>query len=59
MPYILDTDGDYTKKCETDGCPNTILIGVSRTLCIRCLEKEGNNLEEMKVIPYFEQRRMM
>ena len=58
MTYILDTDGDYTKQCETDGCPNVILIGVSRCFCIRCLEAEGVELE-MKIIPYFEQRFML
>ena len=39
MAYILDLDGDYIKQYETDGCPNVILIGVSRTHCIRCLKK--------------------
>lgn len=58
MTYILDTEGDYIKKCETNGCPNVILIGVSRLKCIRCLEDEGNDLK-IKIIPYFEQRWMM
>ncbi len=58
MTYILDNDGDYTKKCETDRCPNVVLIGVSRTKCIRCLEAEGAVIE-MKIIPYFEQRFML
>ena len=55
MTYILDNDGDYTKKCETVGCPNEVLIGVSRTLCIKCLEDEGGKIK-LKIIPYFEQR---
>jgi len=55
MTYILDLDGDYTKQCETDGCPNVVLIGVSRTHCIRCLEEMGDALE-MKIVPRFEQR---
>ena len=58
MPYILDLDGDYIKQCETDGCPNVILIGVSRTHCIRCLEKMDDDLE-VKIIPYYKQKVMM
>ena len=58
MTYILDTEGDYTKKCETKDCPNVVLIGISRTKCIRCLEAEGIEFK-FKIIPYFEQRRVM
>jgi hypothetical protein len=58
MTYILDCDGDYTKQCETEGCPNVILLGVSTTKCIRCLEDEGVELV-CKIIPYFEQRFML
>ena len=58
MTYILDCDGDYTKQCETDGCPNVILVGVSNSKCIRCLEDEGVELE-MKLVPRFEQRYML
>ena len=58
MPFILDTDGDYTKQCETDACPNQILIGVSRTKCIKCLELEGKEII-LKPLTYFVQTRMM
>ena len=58
MTYIIDADGDYTKKCETDGCPNVVLIGISRTHCIKCLEADGVEFK-FKIIPYFEQRRVM
>lgn len=60
MTYILDNDGDYIKKCETEGCPNQILIGVSRTSCLKCLggEKVLPDLE-CKPIPNFDQRWVM
>lgn len=60
MPYILDTEGDYTKKCETEACHNVILIGVSRTHCIECLEITLGEIElKFKPIPYFVQTRPM
>lgn len=61
MTYILDPDGDYIKKCETKDCPNVILIGISRTHCIKCLEATGIDPAtlDVKPIPYFDQKRMM
>ena len=56
MTYILDNDGDYTKQCETEGCPNEVWIGVSRCYCRDCLDED--NLK-FKIIPYFEQRFML
>jgi hypothetical protein len=58
MTYILDLEGDYIKQCETESCPNVILIGVSATKCVKCLEAEGIKLK-FKIIPYFEQRFML
>lgn len=61
MTYILDPDGDYIKKCETNDCPNVILIGVSRQYCIKCLQAAGVKPYELeaKPIPYFDQKRFM
>lgn len=58
MTYIQDNDGDFTKKCETETCPNEIFIGVSRTHCMKCLELEGAK-PIFKLVPYFEQTRIM
>jgi len=58
MTYIFDNEDGYIKKCETKDCPNEILIGVSSQFCLRCLEEKNDDLE-VKLIPYFEQRRVM
>lgn len=55
MPYILDLDGDYVKKCETEDCLNVILIGVSRTKCAECLKINDKDVI-LKYIPEFNQR---
>lgn len=56
--YIHDNDDTYTKKCETDGCPNEVLIGVSRQYCAKCLGGDPYELE-CKPIPNFDQRWVM
>jgi len=57
MTYILDTEGDYTKKCETEGCPNEILIGMSRCFCKSCIDEK--DVASFKIVPYFEQKVLM
>ena len=57
MTYIQDNDGDYTKQCETEGCPNEVWIGVSICLCRQCLDEDDD--VEFKITPYFEQRFMI
>lgn len=55
MPYILDQDGDYIKKCETEDCYNIIYIGVSRTHCCSCLKLHDKQVV-LQPIPEFNQR---
>lgn len=54
--YIFDNDDGYIKKCETVDCSNQILVGCSSRYCIRCLEKQGTEIQ-FKVIPHYEQRK--
>ena len=58
MTYIFNNEDGYIKKCETKDCPNEILIGVSSKHCLRCLEQKDDDLE-VKLIPYFEQKRVI
>ncbi len=58
--YIFDNEDTYTKKCETVGCSNEVLIGASRQYCLKCLGGEKILPElECQPIPNFYQSWVM